>query len=324
MNNPLVSILIPVYNTEKYLAEAIESALNQSYKNIELIIIDDGSTDKSWEIVKGYKIKYPNIIKTYKQENKGACAARNKAFELSTGQYIQYLDADDLLAPDKIEHQIKYFDGSGNEDFVLNGKWARFYSDNYQTEQLNWGPDISIQKDLNPLDWILAHKMSTISCWLSPRNLIRLNGQWDEELFRNQDGDFFTRLVSKSKKVIFCSDSKIYYRSNIENSISSKVYNDLSIKSTFKWIQSFEKTILTLERSDRIYNKISNYYKDFVYRYYPKNKNLMNIALNKIKAYGDSDLYNNGRKITRISIKLFGWKFTLWLRYLLKLKFIRE
>ena len=107
MNNPKVSILIPLYNSEEYIAETIDSCLNQTYDNIEIIIVDDGSTDAGLEIARQYEIKYENIkVKT--QKNSGAPVARNKAFALSTGEYIQYIDADDLLHPDKIYLQWKY------------------------------------------------------------------------------------------------------------------------------------------------------------------------------------------------------------------------
>ena len=219
MKYPLVSILIPVYNTDKFVAEAIESALYQTYKNIEIIVVDDGSTDKSWEIIESYRKKYPSIIKTHKQENKGACAARNKGFELSSGQYIQYLDADDLLAPDKIQHQIKFFDGSGNDDFLVNGMWKRFeYSID---KELDDGLDDNLQKDLNPIEWIIINRMTAQSAWLTPRNLISEAGKWSEELITNQDGEYFCRVIIKSKMVYYCGKAKTYYRIHNNPSIST-------------------------------------------------------------------------------------------------------
>lgn len=203
---PLISILIPVYNAEKYFAEAFESALNQTYKNFAIIIVDDGSTDRSWEIIESYREKYPNIIKTYKQENKGACAALNRAFELSTGQYIQYLDADDLLASDKIEHQIKYFDGSGNDNFLVNGRWGRFKES--ISEEINWGPHKSLQKDLDPIEWLLTNHLSAVSCWLTPRKLIQNSSGCNENLVINQDGEFFERIILNSKFVYYADDAE--------------------------------------------------------------------------------------------------------------------
>src|SRR5579875_322194 len=101
--HPLISIIIPLYNAEKYIIETIDSALQQSYKNIEIIIIDDGSTDSSFNVAETYKSD--NII-VVKQENKGASAARNHGLKLAKGEYIQFLDADDILDVNKIEYQI--------------------------------------------------------------------------------------------------------------------------------------------------------------------------------------------------------------------------
>ena len=104
MNPPKVSILIPLYNSENYIEETIQSCLNQTYENIEIIIVDDGSTDKSLQIAKSFE---SGKLKVYSQPNSGACKARNLAFEKSIGDYIQYLDADDLLSENKIENQRK-------------------------------------------------------------------------------------------------------------------------------------------------------------------------------------------------------------------------
>ena len=100
----LVSILIPCYNAEKWLKYTIASVLGQTWPNKEIIIVDDGSTDCSLQIAKQYE---SNIVKVISQKNKGGSAARNKAFEYAQGSYIQWLDSDDILAPDKIEYQMK-------------------------------------------------------------------------------------------------------------------------------------------------------------------------------------------------------------------------
>lgn len=97
----LISVIIPVYNGECYVAEAIDSVLNQTYKNIELIVIDDGSTDGTAAIVKNYE----NIIYFY-QENRGLGAARNQGVDLAKGEYLAFLDADDYWLPEKLEQQL--------------------------------------------------------------------------------------------------------------------------------------------------------------------------------------------------------------------------
>jgi glycosyltransferase involved in cell wall biosynthesis len=101
-DQPLVSVIIPCYNAEKYVGEAIESALNQTYPRIEVIVVDDGSSDGSLEVLQSFgdRIQFAQI------NHRGACAARNHGLELSKGDYIQFLDADDVLLPNKFETQL--------------------------------------------------------------------------------------------------------------------------------------------------------------------------------------------------------------------------
>lgn len=106
--NDLVSIIIPLYNKEKFICEAIESALNQTYQNVELIIVDDISTDCSVEIVKNYQ-KYDKRIKLIKLKRKGkAAGARNEGIKQAQGNFICFLDADDLWTKDKIQKQLLF------------------------------------------------------------------------------------------------------------------------------------------------------------------------------------------------------------------------
>ena len=97
-----VSIIIPCFNNEHFIEEAIESALNQSYHAVEVIVVDDGSTDSSWQKIE----KYHERIVARRQTNAGACVARNKGLSIATGKWIKFLDADDVLNPDCIELQI--------------------------------------------------------------------------------------------------------------------------------------------------------------------------------------------------------------------------
>lgn len=116
MNNSLVSIIVPVYNTAEYLEECIESVLNQTYKNIELILINDGSTDKSGEICKNYADKYP--IKYIFQPNQGVSVARNNGLDVATGKYVYFLDSDDSIDSRFIETSVDVAEKE-NTDIVI-------------------------------------------------------------------------------------------------------------------------------------------------------------------------------------------------------------
>ncbi len=124
MKNELISVIIPVYNCEKYVGEAIESVLAQTYHPIEIIVIDDGSTDNSSKVVKNFK---DPIINYHYQKNKGLGAARNQGVSLSKGNYIAFLDSDDVWMPEKLSLQMDIFLNSTEIDMMF-GHVIQFYS----------------------------------------------------------------------------------------------------------------------------------------------------------------------------------------------------
>ena len=103
----LVSVIIPIYNAEKYLAATLDSIFSQDYKDIEIVLVDDCSKDKSAEIIADLQKTHPEIVYHLQEKNMGAGAARNKALELAMGQYAAFLDSDDIWMPDKISRQIE-------------------------------------------------------------------------------------------------------------------------------------------------------------------------------------------------------------------------
>jgi glycosyltransferase involved in cell wall biosynthesis len=117
MTNSLVSVIIPNYNYAHFLREAIDSVLAQTYSNIEIIVVDDGSTDGSREVIESYG----NQIRAVFQQNKGVSAARNNGVKAGDGEYIAFLDADDIWLPEKIEKQAKEFEAAKNLGLVHTG-----------------------------------------------------------------------------------------------------------------------------------------------------------------------------------------------------------
>ena len=117
MNTPLVSVIIPNYNYGRFLAETIDSVLLQTYPNIEIIVVDDGSTDNSEDVLRSYGEK----IKWFKQANKGVAEARNRAVAESAGEMLAFLDSDDVWLPEKIEKQIEIFQSDASVGLVHCG-----------------------------------------------------------------------------------------------------------------------------------------------------------------------------------------------------------
>lgn len=147
MNEKLISIIIPAYNAEKYLPETLESVVKQVHKNIEVIIINDGSTDNTQKIIDEYKVKYPQLIHAYQQENCGQSATRNKALQYVSGEYIAFVDADDILEEDYLKNlyegcirenadiaiggYIKFVTGTNEIVYSRNAKdWDVYFKDN--------------------------------------------------------------------------------------------------------------------------------------------------------------------------------------------------
>lgn len=127
MEKPLVSVLMPAYNAEKYIAEAIESILNQTYKNFELIIIDDFSTDRTWEIIQKYQKKDKRISAFQNAENLYIAKNRNALLKKAVGKYIAWQDADDISLPNRIQKQVELLEK--NPDVGIVGGYLLFYQD---------------------------------------------------------------------------------------------------------------------------------------------------------------------------------------------------
>src|SRR5437867_5272527 len=143
----LVSILIPVYNAESFVAETIHSALDQTWPAKEVIAVDDGSTDRSAKILESFGSR----IRIIGQENRGASAARNRALAEARGEVIQYLDADDLLAPDKIEIQLRRLESEPARS-IASCAWSKFRDHPLECEMKPEG----VWKDLLPVEWLVT------------------------------------------------------------------------------------------------------------------------------------------------------------------------
>lgn len=298
-----VSVLIPNFNHAQWLPMCIENCLQQHYLK-EIIVVDDHSSDESWVVLEQFREKYPQLVKIFKNTKKGACAARNLGFAESTGEFIQFLDGDDLLSKDKIEQQLTLLEK--NPGCVANGRWGRFYHS--VDEQIHWGPDVSLRRDLDPVSWLIQNHMSTVHAWLTPRSIIEKAGPWREDLAVNQDGEFFSRVVLASEKVLYTPGAKAYYRSNLPTSTSAAIQKPKAIASRYKSIELLEQRLLGAEDSARVRTSLADAYKSFVYSYYPKFPELISKAEEKVEAFGGSKLPVPGGELYRVLSRLLGWK----------------
>lgn len=308
-----VSIIIPLHNAESFIGEAVDSCLNQTYANIEVIVVENGSNDGSWNIISNYK---DSRISRFQIEASSATVARNYGYKKSTGNYIMFLDSDDVLSLDKISNQMALFAELGN-DVLISCAWGKFTNDISKTSfvlQKVWN-------DLLPVDWLVTSwaggGMMQTACWLTPRGLIEKAGLWDETLKSNpnDDGEFFSRVILSAKKVHFCKKSKVYYRTEINNSLSTKISEEAKYSLLHTFI-NYENNILTKENSNRVRLALAYNYLYFIYRFYPKPQVLISVAKEKITNLKVDVLpLVGGNNFKNIS-KMFGFYNALKLRQL--------
>jgi len=309
--NPLVSILIPAYNAGKWIRETIESASNQTWQRKEIIIVDDGSTDNTAAIAKEYE---SNTIRVIGQRNSGACAARNKALALANGEFIQWLDADDLLAPDKITKQIEVLRGyEGHSNVLITSAYGIFY---YRHKKAKFVEN-SLWQDLNPVDWFLKKFNDGVwsfpAAWLVSRKLSDLAGPWNEILSYDDDGEYFCRVVSVSNKVIFVKDSICYYRIGNLGSLS-QTFSEKALISLYQSTLLCVRHLLNLEDSDRTRSAIISLLKRRVWYFYPYHMKIVHefsdIAIN----LGFNDLNPKCNLRFKILKNIIGWDMALNLK----------
>jgi glycosyltransferase involved in cell wall biosynthesis len=233
---PLVSIIIPVYNTEKWLAESIESALNQTYHNKEIIIVDDGSTDSSYQIAKSYE---SDIVRVFQQENKGGSSARNYGFEKSHGEFIQYLDADDLIDNIKIEAQVNFVKKMPKAVSYCN--WCYLINSEEDEKFHLSDPQLPLNKRNLLYSLLNEDRFIANHSFLWPRQAILDTGPWDVELTRVQDADFFIRAYFKGIKFVFFNEIYAYYRKNY--------FYDIKSISSIDNIDKIESKVKLLEKT---------------------------------------------------------------------------
>lgn len=247
----LVSILVPAYNAERLIADTLGSALAQTWRNKEIIVVDDGSQDRSFEVAKAFASRR---VKVVRQPNGGAPAARNTAFALAQGDYIQWLDADDLLHPRKIEQQMAAAAESG-ERALLTSRWGRFF---FSTERARFSPDALWQEHLAPADWIRArfehNAWMNPAVWLVSRRLSEAAGPWDTRLGSSgdDDGEYICRVAAVSDGVRFVRDATCYYRIGTVGSLNWNMEtSDKPLESLLLSLQLSIGHLLALEDSSR-------------------------------------------------------------------------
>lgn len=273
MKQPLVSIIIPTYNRAHLIGETLDSVLAQTYTNWECIVVDDGSTDNTDEVLKNYcekdaRFKYVHRPNTHKSGGNGA---RNYGFELSKGDYIQWFDSDDLMHAEKLNQQVGELHNSefnhvvcqslvfqDSKDNLLGLRHARIISENV----------------LN--DFITHEFVFLISSpILRKRFLIEKNIYFDEELLAAQDWEYFVKLLYYDSRYLINETPLVYLRKHQDN-IS---LNTNCEERDWNYYLAREKIFNFLIKVDAVDNQLSMYFRNYFinsFLFYVKKKNLKN------------------------------------------------
>lgn len=299
---PLVSVLIPCFNAERYVGTALESVLAQTYGPIEVIVVDDGSTDGSAQIVAGFADRGVVLIK---HRCGLASTARNYAFASSTGDFALFLDADDLIAPDHVAALVDCLHPGCRT--VAMGQWDRFAMDSAEA----CFPDRPGYHDAIGIDWLCedwrsGRPMTQCGTFLIPRSLLVEVGGWDDRLSLIDDFEFFARVLCAADGLVFAPDARLYYRS-VANSLSAQV-SPAAAASAALSLRLGTDHLLAAEDSPRTRRAAANMLQTFAYTFYPAYADLRRQIALRIAELGGSDLVPDGPPGFHKLRRWIGWR----------------
>ncbi len=301
----LVSILIPAFNAERWIRECIESALAQTWPRKEIIVVDDGSRDSTLEIAGRYASP---IVKVSPQTNLGASAARNHALSLAQGDYIQWLDADDLLAPDKIASQLKDEEPGQDSCVLFSGAWGSFY---HCPERAKSTPH-SLWEDLEPVEWLLRmaneNLWMAIDSWLVSRKLTEMAGPWNENLSADDDGDYVCRVVARAERIRFIPEARCYVRRTNSSLSSTGLLSDRKLNSQAASIRSQICSLCAMEDSPRARSACLALLQRWYLYFYPERPDLMHQMEQLAGSLHGALTPPKLRPKYRLLQKAFGWR----------------
>lgn len=311
VNRPLVSIIIPVHNAAPWLAATVESALNQSWPHVELLIVDDGSTDESRDIARRYSRHNVTLIA---QQNAGASVARNSGIAASRGEFLQFLDADDILGQTKIERQLARLQET-EPGFVATCAWGRFFGDD-PSEAAFIAEDV--WRDSGAVDWLVCSQlgggMMATAAWLVPRDVAQRAGPWDILPSPNDDGEYFARVMLASRGILFVRDAEVYYRSGIGG--WSGVRSPTAVAGLERSLDSICSNLLRVENSERTRAAMATAFDRLAFDLYPGYPAESKRASRKALALGNSRFAPPAGGAFGLAARFLGWKLARRVQYM--------
>jgi hypothetical protein len=302
-SHPPVSVIVPCYNAAATLSEALDSAFGQGIDGLEVIVVDDGSCDRSAEVAERYLGRGLVLVR---QANAGAAAARNRGMAVARGEHLQFLDADDLLAPGKIAAQLAALREAG-PGAVAFGRWGRFVGScgnvRFRDDDLNrdWLP-------AEFLRFLYAHnRMMHPAAWLVPRAVASAAGPWDESLSLDDDGEYFCRVALAAERLLFVPGATSLYRSGNESSLSQR-------RSPRAWRSAFDAATLSVghlvarDGAEASRRAGADRLQRLLFEMYPEQPELLALLEAKIRELGGSTVQPEGGGLFRLSKRVLGWR----------------
>jgi glycosyltransferase involved in cell wall biosynthesis len=272
---PLVSVLIPAYNAQQWIGDTLESALAQTWPKKEIIVVDDGSSDRTLETARRFASRTVQVVS---QRNQGASVARNTAFSLCQGDYIQWLDADDLLSRDKVAKQMEAAEKAENKRTLLSSGWGYFL---YRPAKARFIPT-ALWCDLSPLEWLLRKWEGNLhmqtATWLVSRELTEAAGPFDTQLLVDNDGEYFFRVIRASGGVKFVPDASVFYRDTNSNRVSYIGRSNKKLEAKLLGMKMQIGYLRAMEDSERVRAACLNYLQTWLGNFYPQRPDLVEQA----------------------------------------------
>jgi glycosyltransferase involved in cell wall biosynthesis len=279
----LVSILIPAYNAQEFLSDTVRSALAQSWSPKEIIIVDDGSRDETLAVARQFESA---SVKVSTQKNQGAAATRNAAYSMAQGDFIQWLDADDLLSPDKVACQMRAAERWGGNT-LYSSAWAFFM---YRPQKARFTPT-ALWADMPPLEWMTRKMEQNLhmqtATWLVSRELTEAAGPWNTQLLGDDDGEYFARVLMASDSVKFLSEGKVYYRVTPSSRLSYIGKSDRKMEAQLASMELNIQYLRSLEDSPRVRAACRTYLCNWLIHFYPERPDLVARAQQLAQSVGE-------------------------------------
>lgn len=312
MQSDLVSIIIPAYNSENHIVECVTSVINQTYKNIEIIVVNDGSTDDTLKLLNKFEDHRLRIIN---QINSGASSAKNTGLSHARGKYIQYLDSDDILSDDKIENQVnvliyKPYSISVCKTLVFKEDIRQIESE-IDTEIIkNNTSGLQFYKNL------IGHKgrlaMVQPNAYLIPIEVIKKAGPWSTDFYPcpDEDGEYFSRILLSANTVVF-TDGINYYRKNQIKPTLSRTYSSTRAKNQLKSTERKCLNLIEVESNFGTKELLLFNVSQVIYQFGSEYPELINLANKMITNWGFKKFkVLNNTKFNLVS-HIFGIRVTL-------------